>query len=193
MRTALASVLLSLLLATGCGRSTRFFSLQPSGEAAAFHGDSPGVSVEVRRVDFPAYLNSPQMVTRGASGEVKLDDKNLWVDDLAGDFQRVFVQDLSSRLKSSSVFVSGTSTRTPDVIVQVDVARFDVDEDRNANLTARWTVSRDDSGLGARSGVAVLEEPHVGSGQAGTVAALSSLVDRLSSQIAAAVPQVHTH
>jgi len=175
---------------SACGSSAvTYYSLTASPMQASFssHG---GPVIEVRHVRFPGYLNNPQIVTSDGKGEVSVDERNRWVEDLGANFQRTFVQDLSASLNSSDVYVSGFASRPPSVVVEVDVVRFEQDTSGASHLTARWLVSRADSGGKGRSAVAVLTEPAGSSGYEARVAALSRLVGSLASQVAQAVREV---
>ena len=188
MRRALSWYLICLALPVlGCSGTVNYYTLQLSVEAEAFQAQGVGPSVEVRQANFPPYLNNPQMVTRLSSGEILVHEYQRWVEDLQGDFQRVFVQDLANQLKSSQVFTSGTANINPAKLVQIEVQRFDLSEDGVANLTARWTVSQPTAPEGTISGVSVFEEPHVAQSPEARVRALSLLVDRLAEVVRKAI------
>jgi|688.fasta_scaffold31358_3 uncharacterized lipoprotein YmbA len=172
---------------SACSPSVRYYSLQPGADAAAFSAENRGPVVEVRAVAFPEYLNNPQMVTRSAGGEVRVDEKHRWVEDLGVNFQRVFLQDLAARLGSSGVFVSGGSDLTPRHVVAVEVAQFDVSEGGTATLSARYTVSTASRPEGGASSTVVLRGETTGAGREARVAALSSLVDQLAMRVAGQV------
>ncbi len=175
------------VLVPACSPSVRYYSLQPGSDAALFSAENRGPVVEVRAIAFPEYLNNPQMVTRSAGGEVRVDERNRWVEDLGVNFQRVFVQDLAAKLGSSGVFVSGGSDLTPRNVVAVEVAQFDIGEGGTATLSARYTVSTPSRPEGGASSTVVLREETAGAGKDARVAALSSLVDQLAARVASQV------
>lgn len=185
-RGSLLSLVVSLACAGCWSPSVQYYSLQASPEASRFAGTSQGPVIEVRRLRLPGYLNNPQMVTRLDGGEVRLDESNRWIEDLGANFQRAFVQNLAARSGSTAVFISGYSDQTPERVVEVDIARFDVSKSGLANLTASYTISRPTKANAKTSVVTVLEEPVAGRGAEARVAALSELIDRLSKEIARA-------
>ena len=191
MKTAsLMQCLFATAVMCACGSgSVTFYSLKPSPFLSSV-APHTGPVVEVRHMHFPGYLNNPQIVTTDATGEVTLDERNRWVEDLGANFQRTFLQDLASSLKTSDVYVSGFSGRPAPVIVELDVVRFDQGDDGVAYLTTRWSVSRAPNGTEGQSGVAVLSEPVSASGYDARIAALSHLVDKLAGQVAEVVRQV---
>lgn len=175
-------------LATGCSPAVRYYSLQPAAAAARFSADNQGPIVEVRAIGFPEYLNNPQMVTQRTGGQVSLDERNRWVEDLGVNFQRVFVQDLAGRIGSSAVFVSGGSDLTAQHIVAVQVVQFDLDESGSANLSARYTISSAaHPGVGVSSTVVLREA--AGLSKDAQVRALSGLVDQLAGRVAGQMPR----
>lgn len=187
---SLVQCLLATAAICSCGSgSVNFYSLSPSPLSSST-ASLRGPVVEFRHMHFPGYLNNPQIVTTSSTGEVTIDERNRWVEDLSANFQRTFLQDLASSLKTSDVYVSGFSGRPATVIVELDVVRFDQDSDGVAHLTSRWSVTRAPNATEGQSGVAVLSEPVTTSGYDARVAALSRLVDTLAGQIAQVVSEV---
>jgi uncharacterized lipoprotein YmbA len=126
-------------------------------------------------------------MTTTATGEIKVNEYHRWVEDLGDNFQRTLLQDLAARLKSGDVYLSGYSNRTPQMVVEVEVMRFDQNDDGAAHLTARWTVWPHGDGAEARTGVVVREKQDGGGSYDDQVAALSALVDELAGEIALVV------
>lgn len=188
MKGLLTLLSLGIVLAlSACSKTVTYYTLKPVQPLTSFDSSATGPVVEVRHVRFPGYLNNPQIMTTTATGEIKVNEYHRWVEDLGDNFQRTLLQDLAARLKSGDVYLSGYSNRTPQMVVEVEVMRFDQNDDGAAHLTARWTVWPHGDGAEARTGVVVREKQDGGRSYDDQVAALSALVDELAGEIALVV------
>ncbi len=177
---------LPLLVSLGaCSPSVKYYALEPMTSVGGARDAKAGPVIEFSQVRFPDYLNNPQMVMRGSGGEMRVDEKRRWVEDLGPNFQRTLVQDVASLARTGSVFVSGASDATARYQVQVDVSRFEVTDDGSAQLWVSYTISEP----GAKGGSAQifteqLSQPVGGRSTEDKVAALSALVESLAKSIA---------
>src|SRR5258707_4580957 len=136
---------LGLLAALGgCTTSpnSRFFTLaaQP---AAAPPGRSPP-TVAVKPVELAKYLDRPQIVRHSDAYELQISDLERWGEEMRDMVTRVLIENLSLRLPASQVVgTSGSLTIRADVTVEVDISRFDADQNGKVFLDARSAVQRD--------------------------------------------------
>ncbi len=120
-----------LLLAAGCAGSkpSRFYMLSPvSGgpEGRAPASECRDLAIGVGPVDFPEYLDRPQIVTRTGEDILKLAEHDRWAEPLDRNFTRVLAENLSVLLATDRVYIFPWS-RSVQVThrVSVHVSRFD--------------------------------------------------------------------
>lgn len=174
-----------LLFAAGCGKSapTHFYSLNvPNPAQAAPAG--PCLALGIGPVDFPAYLDRSQIVTRLGPNQMQLAEFDQWVEPLRDNFQRALMENLSG-LVCAKPLVSHPwpSGGHPERQVAVQVERFDGALGQDAVLRASWTVL-DADGKALTWRTADLREPAAGPDYAGLAAAQSRLVARFAAQVA---------
>ena len=128
----------------GCTTSpnSRFFTLVPQ-PAAASAGRSPA-TVAVKPVELAKYLDRPQIVRHSDAYELQIAGLERWGEEMRDMVTRVLIENLSLRLPASQVVgASGPLTIRADVTVEVDISRFDADQNGKVFLDARSAVQRD--------------------------------------------------
>ncbi len=192
----LAFCLLCLTLA-GCGKSapTRFYTLTtPAGgqsdadaAAPAAHADCPVLGIGP--VDWPAYLDRTQIVTRGETSSMHLAEFDQWIEPAHDNFERALLENLAGMLGGRPVISHPwPAGMHPDRQVAVQVRRFDGVMGREAVLRAEWSVLDADGRL-VLWRQAVLREPVQGQDYTALVAAQSRLVAAFAAQIAQGLDQ----
>jgi uncharacterized protein len=139
---SLPIVLLALQLA-GCGSpATQVFDLSPTADppaAATPSGSGPLIYVDTPSV--AGYFDRTQMVMRTGTNRVSLHEFEVWSDPPADLIARAVVDDLSHQFGDKRVMrTPAASYATPDWRVELDVIRFDVSDNGQALLDARWTL-----------------------------------------------------
>jgi uncharacterized lipoprotein YmbA len=166
---------------------SRFFVLAPMSPPAAPPAGKP-LRLGLGPIDFPAYLQRSQMITRIGPNEISLSETERWGEPLDANFARVVAHNLAALVPTDQIlFFPWYAEATLSYAVQISVAQFEVDTDGTAHLRAAWKVidSRTDKTLRAEHSE-LRQEAADGSADA-AVAALSSLVEKLSREIAAAL------
>ena len=185
---------LALLLA-GCAANqpTRFYTLSalPPAPGEAAEG---GPVVGVEPVPLPGYLDRPQIVAHTGPNRMSLADFDVWVEPLEAMFTRVLTQNLSVLLGSDDVVdVSQVRDLPLDYRVTVAVSRFDVGEDGQAVLDARWAVYGRGGGRLIRQDRSLITHPVAGPGDYGEIAAaMSAAVQALSREIGVVIAQARS-
>lgn len=136
-----------LLLASGCIGTTepaRFYSLSPAQSpetAARMAIDSKNMSIGLGPIEFPEYLNRPQIVTRSHPNELMFSEYRRWAEPLSENFAQTLSENLSRELGTDNVFVYPWPPQV-DVTWQVliDVNRFEGKLGDEVHLIARWVV-----------------------------------------------------
>jgi uncharacterized lipoprotein YmbA len=98
-------------------------------------GALPGVSlaggpptIEVRTISIPGYLDRPGIVKKADDYQLDIHTNDIWAEPLADMLQAAMVQDLTARLRSSTIIGAGGSIgANADLLIEINVIRFDPD------------------------------------------------------------------
>jgi hypothetical protein len=177
----------ALLLLTGCGKSapTRFYSLSAAGAPPAAEAPAgPCLSLGVGPIDFPAYLDRAQIVTRIGDNRMQMADFEQWIEPLRDNFQRALLENLS-RLVCAKPLIGfpWPAGGHPDRQLVIQVASFDGTLGQETWLRVSWAVlDADVKTLVWRS--AEYREPVAGPDYAALAAAQSRLVEKFAKDVA---------
>ena len=164
---------------------SRFYTLTPIAAPGSASGKLAGRTLGIGPVTLPQYLDRPELVWRVGSNEIRQSTFEYWAGSLEKQFTTVLTQNLQSLLAPSQIvqhpWYAGA---TPDVVVEVDVVRFELAEDRAAHLVARWRLRKGTTV--ARAEESKLDRAVAGE-TASTVDALSEVLGEFSRQIADAI------
>jgi len=139
----LMSAGLGMLGLAGCSTSPtpQIFSLaiQPGTEL-----ETGPATLAVASAAIPKYLDRPQIVRHSDAYELQIAGLERWGEEMHDMVTRVLIENLSLRLPASQVVgASGPLTIRADVTVEVDISRFDADQNGKVFLDARSAVQRD--------------------------------------------------
>lgn len=189
--SAQLSAMLCLLLLSGCGvsRPAKFYILTPVADSGTGITGAAGPALGIGPVDFPAYLDRPEIVHRSGENQLHFAGSHRWGEPLKTAFTRTLAENLSVMLPTERV------TRYPwprsadiDFQVSVDVIRFDADAKGTVVLAASWEVSRPADGTVMSRQKTSYPEMAGGPGDyPAIVSAQSRVLERLSRDIAAAI------
>lgn len=191
----------SLLALAGClnlgkgqAPSSAFYQLNPivvsSEEGQVKEGDQD-LAMAVGPVDFPDYLNRPQMVIRRNQNQLELEEFHRWAGPLKQDFSSVLEENLSILLSSNRIAVFPWSRFVPnDYQVAVRVIRFDGKPGESASLVAQWSIFEKQTKQALVVKISSFTEPADKQGHRALVAAQSRTVEALSREIAAAIKEL---
>lgn len=149
MMARVNSILASLFLVlglTGClgsAPSTRLYQFESGADKGGKEATGNTPTLLVREVRLPAYLDRPQIVTRGAGHRLHIAEFDQWGGDLREDMTRVLVKHLGRALGSQRVFATPVGIALqPDYRLEVEVLRFEREADGQVRLHARWWLAR---------------------------------------------------
>ncbi len=196
MHRVIASAIVGLTLLTqaGCGKSkpSRFYllsALVPSGTAS----EGKGISVGIGPIDFPKYLDRPQIVTRGSRNRVYLGEFDRWAEPLAQNFPRVLAQNLAVLLSSDDVVhYPWKRSRRIDHQIIISVDQFDATLGGETVLQVRWTIRDADGQTIVPPRTSRITERASSTDYEAIVQAGSRALEQLSHEIAAAIGQIDT-
>ena len=167
---------------------SRFFVLAPLPDAASPSTGNHVSSLGVGPILLPRYLDRPEIVTRVGPNEVRPAVFDYWAGSLSHQFESVLTQNLQTLVHPDRVqafpWYAGAA---PELVVEVDVQRFEPSSDGRAELAARWRV-RKGSALGTlRAGESSFTRPLNSQDPQAAAVALSSLLDDFSRELAEAI------
>jgi uncharacterized protein len=187
---AIAAAALSLLAACSTTPATRFYALEavaaPQPSAAARTGQAPA-TVAVRTIAVPAAIDRPQFVVRAGDSRVNLDEFNRWAGPLRDEIARVVAGNLAAELGGPVITVSSALPAASDLVVLLDVQRFDAKAGEGVEVDIVWIARRALDETPGRSGRSVVREPTGGEGYGALVGAYNRALARASRDIAAVV------
>jgi hypothetical protein len=183
-----------LLIAAGaCGRTqtTRFYTLSSlidSEKVARAAGPGRGVAVGIGPIEFPEYLDRPQIVTRLGPNEVRFAEFHRWAGGLAENLSGTLAENLSVLLGSERIALYPWKSTTPiDCRVEVRIARFEGEPGGRVLLQGRWSLFSPDRKTLLAARASSLDEPVEGEDYEALVAAQSRALVSLSREIARAI------
>jgi len=188
-RAALAAALAGAALAAGCARGPgpQYYRLTAAGEAGSALAARPELGLAVGPVEFPRYLDRPEIVTRDGAQRLALRNDQRWGGSLRDDFSRVLADELGRRLGTARVGVYPAEPRfRVDYRVLVDVLAFEGVLGEAVTLRARWVVAGSD-GRALLTEESRIEEPVASADYAGLVSAHATALGRLAGEIAGAI------
>jgi len=183
--------LLAVALA-GCGflspkaDPTRFYVLTAVADAPA---PPRGLAVGLGPIVLPSYLQRPELALRVGPNEVRFREFDRWAGSLPAQVGSVLGENLRRVLGADRVVLfpwySGTKL---DLVVELQVFRFEPDHDGLAHLLGHWRLRDAAHATDLTAADVDLSEPVASRDPDGEVAALSRLLAQLARQIADAAP-----
>jgi uncharacterized lipoprotein YmbA len=138
LRSVLVGWLMASALASaGCASSPepQFYTLFPH-DGRTWEGEP--LEVQLRRPGLPGYLDRPQIVRHEQPGKIEFSGADCWGAPLDGMVGSILAQNLAQRLPGASVYgESGAISSAPDVLVEVDIQRFELTERGDVELVAQ--------------------------------------------------------
>jgi uncharacterized lipoprotein YmbA len=180
---------LCLAILAGCGVTppARYYILTPVEDSDVKPVAGPALGIGP--VDFPAYLDRPEMAHRSGGNQLHFADSDRWAEPLKTTFSRTLAENLSVMLPTDriSLYPWARTTRV-DYQITVDVARFDADATGTVVLTASWEISRPDDATVISRHKHTYTEVAGGMVYPAIVAAQSLALKQLSQDIVATIP-----
>lgn len=195
-------VLLALIIlgtstvTAGCGSSpvTRYYvldSLSNSEDSNKPIGNKEDPAIGIGPVQFPKYLDRPQIVTRSSRNQIAIADFDQWAEPLKISFINVIAENLSILIPSERIVVYPWSRSTTiGHQVLIEVTRFEGELGGDSLLTARWSILGKNKRQISSRRTSSFRETSNGSGYRGTVSSMNRTLEELSREIAAALKEV---
>jgi hypothetical protein len=184
------AALLAAALATAClggSAAPRFYTLSSASGAAAGPplASLPELGLVVGPLEFPRYLDRPEVVTRDGSHRLIVLDAHRWGGSLRSDILRVLADDLGRLLGTPRVVIYPSEPRFPaSWRILLDVREFEGEPGAKVTLRARWTLVSVADGHAAIIESAEFEEPTASGSVEDLVGAENRALGALGRQIA---------
>jgi uncharacterized protein len=153
--------------------------------------DAP--SVLLAPVALPPYLDRRELVTRVASTQLRVEDLELWAEPLRDSVPRTIERDLATALGDGTVQrAPWTRPSPPEIVVSIEIRRFEKTSRRTVELAASWTVAESGAnGMPVRreTSLSLATDATTGSAVVAMSEALSALSRQIAGELRRVVPQ----
>lgn len=181
-------LLISLLTLTGCSlvqTDTVLYQLD-GGALAEPAAKGSNLAVQLEPIVVADYLKAEHLVQRQSDNSLVIVRHARWAGPLGDNLSEQLLRQLSGRLKTDKLVQAPVPAGfKSDLLVRLDVTRFDAGPALPAVLEARWRLL-DANGELRGTRLVRLSEPHLG-GIADQVRAQNLLVRRLAEELAVAI------
>lgn len=182
----LVLTLAATLAVAGClGRTPKpeFYSLSPVAEEAV--ASKPGLGLVVGPLEFPRYLDRPEIVRRDGANRLILADAHRWGGSLRSDVLRVVADDLGRLLGTTRVAIYPAEARfAAQFRVLIDLRQFEAVAADRVALRAVWTIVTVADGRAVSVDATDVEQPIASASMADMVAAQNAAIGSMSRAIA---------
>lgn len=181
---------LAVLLGVGCATTppATFYTLRALTDGSEAPGGIKGgsLAIGVGPIEFPDYLDRPQLVSRAGAHRLSVDELHRWGGSLPEDFLRVLSENLAQLLGTSRIVLLPGEARFPlDYQLIAEVLAFEADEGGAAVLRVRWAVLDPEQGGALRVRETSHRQPLAGSEPEDRVRGLSEALAAFSREVAA--------
>jgi len=173
---------------------SRFYTLTSisAGEISAQESTKrEDITVGVGVVDFPEYLERPQIVTHVTDNELAFAEYERWAEPLKDNFTSVLLQNLSLLVPTDKIYMvpwKDYDTGTYQIILEI--VNFERQADKIVYFSVRWSVLYGDSKNFLLKKKSEYREPIANDSYGEIVKAMSRAVGSLSEEIAAEIKRV---
>lgn len=139
-------VIALLIWQWGCAHteSAKFYvlnSLPPSDSEIRTEEKRTNVVLGIGPINFPEYLDRPQIMTRTGGNELDYTEFHQWAEPLKDNFSRVLGENLSVLIDTNRIYkFPWRRSAEIDYQLKVDVINFDGNLEGDSVLTVRWTL-----------------------------------------------------
>jgi len=118
------------------------------------------LAIGVGPVEFPKFLDRPQIVTRKSQNQIEVSEFHRWAGSFPGDFSRVLAKNISILLPSDRVAVYPWGEQfSPTYRVKLDVEQFDGRLGERVVLDVTWKVTDQEGTNDLLVRKSLIEEP----------------------------------
>lgn len=184
--------LLILLLCSACiqlggePQPIRFYLLEPVAEIDA-PGHAEQIQLEFSPIEFPSYLDRPQIVSRSQSNLIQIADLDRWAEPLPDNLSRTLQENLYKRLPAVQISSAPWNVNNgPAYQVKLIINRFDGILGQQTEVDIRWSLFATQNNKELRREHFRANLP-IGDSYRNLVDGLNSALAKLSGEIATAL------
>jgi len=189
-------LLLALTALTACRGAVppiAFYTLSSLPAATDQTALASAPSVGVGPLTIPRMIDRPHIVTRGAAGELHIDEFHRWAGTLESAVLNSVTQSVAKKLGSERVVAyPWTNFIDPDYRVPIDILRLDGELGGIVTLDATWGVTLRDKHRASVVRKATIREQTAGPSYADLVAAHNRALETLSAMVVAEIEALRT-
>jgi len=181
---------LALAACLGGGPKPSFYALSSASAASAPLAAKPELGLVVGPIEFPRYLDRPELVARDGANQLVVADAHRWGGSLRNEILRVVSDDLGRLLGTSRVVMYPAEPRyAASYRVLLDLREFERVAGGDVVLRVRWTIASMAGGAALVVEESSYAQPVASSSWTDVVAAesaaLAALTRRIAERIAA--------
>jgi len=151
------------------------------------------LAIGVGPVEFPKFLDRPQIVTRKSQNQIEVSEFHRWAGSFPGDFSRVLAKNISILLPSDRVAVYPWGEQfSPTYRVKLDVEQFDGQLGERVVLDVTWMVTDQEGTNKLLVRKSLIEEPVSDKNYEALVEAKSNALNTLSRTIVEEIRKLGT-
>ena len=188
------SLIVFLLVSCSSTPAVRYYTLNPFSDMQPDSSQVvPGtpLGIGVGPVEFPRFLDRPQIVTRKSQHRVAVSEFHRWAGSFSEDFLRVLAKNISMLLPADRVAAyPWTDPFSPTFRIPLIVEQFDGRFGGHVVLNVTWSVWNQKDASEPVMKHTRIEEPISGDDYEALVAAQSRAIAALSQEIAKAIKTV---
>ncbi|CAG1002708.1 hypothetical protein MYXO_03150 [Myxococcaceae bacterium] len=167
-----------------------FYVLSASHDVAT--GPPLDVAVGVGPIELPAYLDRPQFVTRKGPNQLDLAENERWASPLQKAATNALLLNLARQLGTDRVSSFPYALGLPrDYDASVQFLRFEASASGEVFVDAYWWILDPKTGTPLAARLSSLSRSAAAGDAAAAAAALSSALSDLSTEMAAAIREIH--
>ncbi len=118
------------------------------------------VSLEIASLRLPQYLEKPQIVTRTSHNRLEMEEYHQWGGNLRKNMIRVIGQNMSRLFATPNISFAPFRPRIPpNFRIEVEVMRFEPDEQGQVHFSAQWRLLAGQKGTPLMTRMSDLKSP----------------------------------
>ena len=151
------------------------------------------LAIGVGPVEFPKFLDRPQIVTRKSQNQIEVSEFHRWAGSFPGDFSRVLAKNISILLPTDRVAVYPWGEQfSPTYRIKLDVEQFDGQVGERVVLEVTWMVTDQEGTNKLLVRKSLIEEPVSDKNYEALVEAKSNALNTLSRTIVEEIRKLGT-
>jgi len=175
----------------GCGGSVTQYYVLDTTATKQMEGVVNLPSIAIRQLEIPPYLDRPRMVSRDHGSELHISEYHQWGGRLRDNLARTLADDLGVELASPNISaVPQPGAMDADISLLVDIRQFERLPDGHVHLKVRWQIQQTGSVVQSHLNYFSSSTRMDSDDYAGMAQAMSSLLSRLSRNMAKAILRI---